>query len=57
MNPTDGPTTSEPWDKLYDVMAREVAFEQKIRQALSLGVQYLDADRDVLVRTDAESDT
>ncbi len=43
-------------DKLYDIIREEVPFEQKARNALELGMQYLGADNAHLTRIDQETD-
>lgn len=57
MDPTSRVTTSETWEKLYDIMECEASFEEKTRRVLSLGTQYLGADKAVLARIEPELDT
>lgn len=43
-------------ERLYEIMREESEFDQKARQALNLGVQYLDADNGHLTRIDPQTD-
>ena len=49
-------TAHEARQQLYDIVRRETPFEQKARDALDLGKNYLDADNGHLTRIDTETD-
>ncbi|WP_374061453.1 ATP-binding protein [Natrinema sp. H-ect4] len=43
-------------EKLYEIFRQDLSFEQKARDALDLGADYLDADNGHLTRIDREND-
>lgn len=49
-------TADEARRELYEIIRKEVPFEEKARDALELGRQYLDADNGHLTRIDRETD-
>lgn len=49
-------TSREARHRLYEIMRRDVSFEEKAREALGLGEQYLGADNGHLARVDPETD-
>ena len=55
MDPT-GLSVREARQELYDIMRRDVSFEEKAREALELGEQYLGADNGHLTQIDPETD-
>lgn len=52
----DSASSHEARDRLYEIIRSSVSFEDKARQALELGRDYLDADYGYLTRIDTETD-